>query len=211
MREKTKPGASRSAGSRSRFARMKAITCALLLAACGHHEEQAAGGKGADVPDPAPANSARIDVTVVGLAANAEIPTENTCEGADTSPALAWSGAPGVTKSFALIVDDPDAPDPAKPRQTWVHWVLAQIPPSVSTIGAGQTPDGAIVGKNDWGKTAWGGPCPPIGRHRYFFKLYALDAEVGRPGMTKPELLTAMKGHVLARGEVVATYQKKKT
>jgi len=156
----------------------------------------------------------RLAVTSPAFADGAEIPQDHTCEGADIAPPLARSGAPAATKAFALIVDDPDAPDPDAPKRTWVHWVLVGIPPTTTSLSAGaglHPPDGAADGKNDWGNAAWGGPCPPIGRHRYFFKIYALDAALGQPGMTKPELLAAIEGHILAEGELVGTYQKKKS
>jgi len=136
-----------------------------------------------------------------------------TCQGGDVSPPLAWTGAPAGTKSFALIVDDPDAPDPAAPQTTWVHWVLYDIPPSVATLpegGSKQLPAGTREGTNDWDKTGYGGPCPPIGRHRYFHKLYALDRvlpDLHNP--SKAELETAMRGHVLALAQLIGTYQKK--
>jgi Raf kinase inhibitor-like YbhB/YbcL family protein len=155
------------------------------------------------------AGPAKLEVTSPAFKASAEIPRDHTCEGKDVAPPLAWTGAPAATKTFALVVDDPDAPDPAAPKRTWVHWVLANIPATTTKL-AGAAPDGAIVGNNDWSKATWGGPCPPIGRHRYFFKVYALDAAVGKAGMTKDELLAAMKGHVLAQGELIGTYQKKK-
>jgi Raf kinase inhibitor-like YbhB/YbcL family protein len=142
-----------------------------------------------------------------------EIPTRYTCEGADVSPALAWSGAPATTKSFALIVDDPDAPDPAAPQRVYVHWVLYNIPPSTSGLAEAvkSLPSGTLDGKNDWHRTGYGGPCPPIGRHRYFHKLYALDAvlpDLGTPSKTALE--QAMLGHVLEMAAIVGTYQKKK-
>jgi Raf kinase inhibitor-like YbhB/YbcL family protein len=182
------------------------MACLVLLAACGHEH---AGGKGRELPDPPAA--AALAVTSSAFASGAEIPTEHTCEGADVAPPLAWSGAPTGTKGFAIIVDDPDAPDPAAPKQTWVHWVVAGIPPGVTSLPAGGAlPAGAVAGTNDFGKTAWGGPCPPVGRHRYFFKVYAVDAVIGGGGMTKAQLLAAMQDHVLAKGELVGTYQKKK-
>ena len=148
------------------------------------------------------------------FAANGAIPAKYTCEGGDRSPPLAWRGAPAGTKSLALIVDDPDAPDPAAPRMTWVHWVLYNIPPSApglaEAIGASALPAGTHEGMNDWGRTGYGGPCPPIGRHRYFHKLYALDvvlADLGRP--RKAALENAMRGHVLAEAVLVGTYQKR--
>ncbi|HEY8106290.1 MAG TPA: YbhB/YbcL family Raf kinase inhibitor-like protein, partial [Gemmatimonadales bacterium] len=115
-----------------------------------------------------------------------EIPKEYTCDGEDVSPPLAWSGAPPGTKSFVLIVDDPDAPDPKAPKTTWVHWVLYDIPASATALPKAATtkslPAGTREGLNDWKRTGYGGPCPPIGRHRYFHKLYALDASLGDLG-----------------------------
>jgi Raf kinase inhibitor-like YbhB/YbcL family protein len=145
---------------------------------------------------------------------NGEIPALNTCEGRDLSPGLAWSGVPPKTKSLALIVDDPDAPDPAAPQMTWVHWVLYNIPPSLSALEEGAAsralPKGILQGMNDSKNTGYGGPCPPIGRHRYFHKLYALDVvlpDLNKP--TKAQLEDAMSGHVLAKAEIIGTYQKK--
>jgi len=141
------------------------------------------------------------------------IPRRHTCQGQDLSVPLAWSGLPAGTRSLALIVDDPDAPDPAAPKHTWVHWVLYNIPIAATGLAAGVGPEalpaGTLQGRNDWGRTGYGGPCPPIGRHRYFHKLYALDTvlpDLGEP--TKAELEKAMHGHVLARVELVGTYQK---
>jgi Raf kinase inhibitor-like YbhB/YbcL family protein len=141
------------------------------------------------------------------------IPEQHTCDGADTPPPLEWSGAPQGTKSFALIVDDPDAPDPKAPQRTYVHWVLYDIPASVNTLvdtGAG-LPEGAREGTNDFKRRGYGGPCPPVGRHRYFFKLYALEAKLGDKGaMTKAQLEKAMDGHVLEKAELMGTYERAK-
>jgi len=141
------------------------------------------------------------------------IPAEYTCEGEDVSPALAWTGVPAGTKSLALIVLDPDAPDPEAPRMIWVHWILYNLPPGVSElprdVSRAALPPGTLEGKNDWKRTGYGGPCPPIGRHRYFHRLYALDTilpDLHQPA--KPELLAAMEGHVLGQAELVGTYQK---
>jgi len=141
------------------------------------------------------------------------IPARHTCDGLNVSPPLAWSGVPTGTKSLALIVDDPDAPDPAAPRVTWVHWMLYNIPPDVGGLADDTTaknlPDGALHGVNDWHRTGYGGPCPPMGNHRYFFKLYALDTVL--PDMkypTKATLERAMQGHVLAHSELIGLYQK---
>jgi Raf kinase inhibitor-like YbhB/YbcL family protein len=155
-----------------------------------------------------------ISITSSAFAPGAEIPAAYTCEGADTSVPLAWSGTPPGTRSYALIVDDPDAPDPKAPKMTYVHWVLYDIPASVASLEAGASthlPSGIRQGVNDWKRRGWGGPCPPIGRHRYFFKLYALDAVLGDLGTpTKAALLSAMEGHVLEHGELMGTYQKQR-
>ena len=155
-------------------------------------------------------------LTSPAFAAGHEIPVDYTCEAGDISPALHWSDAPAGTKSFALIVDDPDAPDPAAPKMTWVHWVLYNLPASAmrlqEAIEPDELPEGTREGKNDWKRTGYGGPCPPIGRHRYFFKLYALDtllSDLKKP--TKPELEKAMEGHILAKSELLGYYQKART
>ena len=143
----------------------------------------------------------------------AAIPDLYTCDGENASPPLGWSGPPPRTASFALIVDDPDAPDPAKPRATpYVHWVVYNIPAAVREIEEGATaeslPDGAREGKNDARGTGYTGPCPPIGRHRYFFKLYALDTLIQGLGTpTKSEVEAAMHGHVLEQAQIVGTYE----
>ncbi len=147
------------------------------------------------------------------FAPGGEIPAVHTCEGKDTSPALEWSGVPAGAKSLALVVDDPDAPDPKAPKTTWVHWVLHDIPPGTTGLAEAvkSPPTGTRQGLNDWKRTGYGGPCPPIGRHRYFFKLYALDRTLGDLGKpTKAQLEKAMEGHVLARGELMGTYQKRR-
>jgi len=143
-----------------------------------------------------------------------EIPREFTCQGRDASPGLQWSGVPARARSLALVVDDPDAPDPAAPKVTWVHWVLYDIPPSArglaEAVAPGALPAGTRQGRNDWGREGYGGPCPPVGRHRYFFKLYALDVTLGDLGApTKAQLEKSMKGHELARAQLVGTYQKR--
>jgi Raf kinase inhibitor-like YbhB/YbcL family protein len=154
-----------------------------------------------------------LTITSPAFAAGHEIPSDFTCEGADISPALAWSGAPAGTKSLALIVDDPDAPDPAAPKMTWVHWVLYNLPADSrglpEAVDSGGLPPGTREGKNDWKRTGYGGPCPPIGRHRYFFKLFALDTAL--PDLktpTKAELEKAMQGHILEKAELMGVYQK---
>lgn len=156
-----------------------------------------------------------MELTSSAFAQNADIPGQYTCEGDDRSPPLAWSGVPAGTESLALIVDDPDAPDPSAPKTTWVHWVLYNLPPDTSGLAAGQSrpsdlPAGTRTGLNDWQREGYGGPCPPIGRHRYFHKLYALDTvlPVLHPA-TKAGLEKAMQGHILAQCELVAYYGKR--
>jgi len=153
-----------------------------------------------------------IKISSPAFEQGAAIPAEYTCDSTDTAPELRWSAGPASTKSYALIVDDPDAPDPRAPKMTYVHWVLYDIPASVTSLArGGATPQGARDGKNDWKRTGYGGPCPPIGRHRYFFKLYALDAMLGDLGTpTKDQLLAAMKGHVVDQGELMGTYERSK-
>lgn len=148
------------------------------------------------------------------FAHNRLIPARHTCDGPNVSPQLIWAGVPAGAKSLALIVDDPDAPDPAAPKMTWVHWVLYNIPTNASGLAAGVAvkglPDGTLLGANDWQRADYGGPCPPVGRHRYFFKLYALDSVL--PDLKHPAkavLEKAMQGHVLARSELIGLYQRK--
>lgn len=139
------------------------------------------------------------------------IPRLYTCQGMNISPPLAWSGISPLAKSLVLIVDDPDAPDPAAPKMIYVHWVLYNLP--VNCTGLPEAvqilPPGTLQGLNDWQRTGYGGPCPPIGRHRYFHKLYALDVvlpDLRQP--TKAVLEQAMRGHVLAEVQLIGTYQK---
>ena len=137
--------------------------------------------------------------------ANTTIPSEYTCQGADKSPPLSWKNDSDKTQSYVLIVDDPDAP-----AGVWDHWILFNIPKDVTQIEEGQTPKGASTAKNSWGKTNWGGPCPPSGTHRYFFKLFALDTLLNFPATpNKQELMTAMEGHVDGKSEFIGLYAKK--
>src|SRR5690349_25158089 len=154
-----------------------------------------------------------MELTSTAFTHGADMPRRCTCEGEDLAPPLQWSDVPSGTASLALIVDDPDAPDPAKPQRTWVHWVVVDIPPGAGGLpGEGQAlPGGCREGLNDWKRAAWGGPCPPIGRHRYFFKLYALDCMLGLDRPTKPDVERAMAGHVLAEATLMGTYQKRGT
>ena len=160
-------------------------------------------------------DSMTLKISSTAFAPNGAIPSRHTCEGEDLSPPLSWSGAPGGTRSFALVVDDPDAPDPAAPQRTWVHWVLFDIDASATSLAEGVKPNALPVGTreglNDWGRTGYGGPCPPVGKHRYFHKLYALDTLL--PGLRRPDkaaLEKAMRGHILAQAELVGTYRKQR-
>jgi Raf kinase inhibitor-like YbhB/YbcL family protein len=155
-----------------------------------------------------------LALTSPAFSPDGEIPTLFTCEGSDVSPPLEWTGVPDGTRGLVLIVDDPDAPDPAAPKMTWVHWVLYGIPPDARSLPEGVAsaalPAGTREGLNDWKRTGYGGPCPPIGRHRYYHKLYALDAELPDLGTpTKAAVEAGMRGHVLAEAVLMGTYEKK--
>ncbi len=149
----------------------------------------------------------KMTLTSSAFSEGSQIPSEYTCDGADISPPLAWGDVPTATQSFALICDDPDAP-----RGTWVHWVLYDLPATVTDLPTNvppqqKLPNGAKQGRNDFGKIGYGGPCPSRGTHRYVFKLYALEAQLGLDaGATKQQVLQAMEGHVLAEGQLIGTY-----
>ena len=154
-----------------------------------------------------------LTITSPAFSHNSEIPSIYTCDDKDISPGLEWTGIPKGARSLALISDDPDAPDPAAPKMTWVHWVLYNLPPASSglpeAVAPKELPSATLEGQNDWGRTGYGGPCPPIGRHRYFFKLYALDEalpDLRQP--TKAQLEEAMRGHILEQATLVGTYQR---
>lgn len=152
-------------------------------------------------------------LTSSAFAPGQAIPRVHTCQGRDVSPPLAWSAPPDGTRSLALVVDDPDAPDPAAPRMVFVHWVLYNLPPGAGAlpegVAAAALPKGARAGTSDFGRAGYGGPCPPIGRHRYFFRLHALDVVLPDLGAaTRAQLDAAMQGHVLATAELMGTYQK---
>lgn len=156
-----------------------------------------------------------MTITSTAFGNNEPIPSFHTCDGSDISPPLQWTGIPPDARSLVLIVDDPDAPDPAAPQRTWVHWVLYNLPPDSSGIaqGAGThaLPAGTKTGINDWRRTGYGGPCPPIGTHRYFHKLYALDTVLpDLHGPTKQQLEQAMQGHVIEKAELVGKYRRSK-
>lgn len=154
-----------------------------------------------------------LTLTSPSFSHGGEIPVEFTCEGIDCSPPLSWTAGPPGTQTFALIVDDPDAPDPRAPKMTWVHWVLFNIPAAVrelpQAVAASDLPAGTEEGINDWKRPGYGGPCPPIGRHRYFFKLFALNAELQLRRPSKAALEQAMSGKILTRTELIGTYQKR--
>jgi Raf kinase inhibitor-like YbhB/YbcL family protein len=176
------------------------LVCALLLSACGRDDTAQVKEQG--VPT-------SIQLTSSAFADGQPIPARFTCTGDDLSPPLAWSGAPETAQSFALIMDDPDAPG-----GTWVHWVVYNLPASTASLPEAVQPDeqlagGGLHGKNSWKKTGYGGPCPPSGTHHYVFRLYALDALLELDaGATEKDLAGPMEGHILARGQLVGTYQK---
>lgn len=150
-----------------------------------------------------------IKITTRAFVPGGKIPGKYTCDGLDVSPPLAWTSVPEGTKTFALICDDPDAP-----MGTWVHWVLFNLPADIQELPENIPPErelesGAKQGMNDFRKIGYGGPCPPGGTHRYYFKLYALDTELDlEVGATKRELLKAMEGHILAEGQLMGRYER---
>jgi hypothetical protein len=167
----------------------------LLVAGCGSKE--------AALPDPG-AGKPVLSVSTSAFPAGGAIPARYTCDGADEMPALTWSDAPTGTKAYAVIVDDPDAPDPAAPKKTYVHFVAG-----FGSVDKGMPAASEVAGKNDDGNAKWNGPCPPTGRHRYFFKVYALDSDgLVTAGATKADVIGKITGHVLAKGELIGTYEK---
>jgi Raf kinase inhibitor-like YbhB/YbcL family protein len=153
-------------------------------------------------------------LTSPAFRAGTGIPHAYTCDGDDVSPPLAWANVPPNAKSLALIVEDPDAPDPAAPQRIWLHWLMYNIPPDTKSLPpAVRQPDlpaGTREGVNDWKRIGYGGPCPPVGRHRYFHKLYALDLvlpDLGNPG--RAELEEAMRGHIIEQAELIGLYARK--
>lgn len=155
-----------------------------------------------------------LSITSPAFSSGEPMPSLYTCEGQNVSPPLQWSGAPAGTRSLVLIVDDPDAPDPRAPLRVWVHWMLYDLPADSDRLPEAVAPDelppGTREGLNDWKRTGYRGPCPPIGRHRYFHKLYALDVELRPLAIsTREELEKVIQGHVLARAELMGTYQRR--
>lgn len=178
----------------------------ILLSSCSPPETPTSA---ASVPEIATEAVMSIQLTSAAFAHEGSIPAQYTCSGSDISPALSWGEPPAGTQSFALIMDDPDAP-----AGTWVHWVAFNIPASArglaEALPPGETlPDGGVQGRNSSGNIGYNGPCPPSGTHRYFFKLYALGEVLGlSAGADKGELLKAMEGHILAQGELMGTYSR---
>ena len=155
------------------------------------------------VPALAFADARTLSVTSSGFAANGEIPSDYTCDGAQKSPPLSWSGVPSEAKSVALLFDDPDAS-----KGAFTHWIVTNIPPSETSLSEnGQLPAGAVAAKNDKGATGYTGPCPPSGTHHYHFRVFALDKTLAHPA-NRAAFMQEIKGHVLAQGELVATYTK---
>jgi Raf kinase inhibitor-like YbhB/YbcL family protein len=171
------------------------------------------GGAASALESPGGTAMSAMKIESPAFAHNGAMPARYACDGKDLSPPLAWSGWPEGTRSLALIVDDPDAPDPKAPKMTWVHWVLYNLPLAEAGLAEGaaaaKLPAGTLEGRNDWQRVGYGGPCPPVGQHRYFHKLYALDTvlpDLRQP--TKAQLEQAMRGHVLAEAQLVGLYQR---
>lgn len=190
-----------------------AIAMLLVLVPCASCGREP-GGR---MQSPANASSPQhgtLQLHSPNFATDAALPERLTCDGDGRSPALQWSGMPAGTRSLALIVDDPDAPDPAAPKHTWVHWVLYDLPPDSrglpEGVQAAQLPHGTREGHNDWQRSGFGAPCPPTGRHRYVHTLYALDTVLpDLHGPDKARLLQAMEGHVLDQARLVGTYERR--
>jgi Raf kinase inhibitor-like YbhB/YbcL family protein len=154
-----------------------------------------------------------LTLTSPAFSNQGSIPARHSCEGKNVSPPLSWSGIPADAKSLVLIVDDPDAPDPAAPKTIWTHWVLYNLPAEEGSLPeeakTSDLPPRTLEGTNDWKRTGYGGPCPPIGRHRYYFRLFAIDLvlpDLARP--TRAKLLASIQGHVVASYELMGTYEK---
>jgi Raf kinase inhibitor-like YbhB/YbcL family protein len=202
--------------SKMQLALMRAAltVIAAVFAACGGHAGPAVadGARNHGTTLAQGGETMSLALTSPAFDHKGDIPVRYTCDGMDVSPPLAWTGVPAGAKSLVLILDDPDAPDPASPRMTWVHWVLYNIPPDSTGLPEGVSrtglPAGTLEGKNDWKRTRYGGPCPPVGRHRYFHKLYALDTtlpDLDTP--TKTQLEQAMRGHIMAHSDLIGMYQ----
>jgi Raf kinase inhibitor-like YbhB/YbcL family protein len=183
---------------------------ALCTMGCTEDERLRLEGQPTDSATDLGQDAVSFALTSAGFDDGGEIPEIYTCDGEDVSPPLAWNGVPAGTESLALIVDDPDAPDPTAPERIWVHWLLYDIPPTATELpeAVAQLPSGTLEGTNDWGAPGYRGPCPPTGRHRYFFRLYALESALGDLGFPeKNPLVEAMGGLVIGRGELMGTYE----
>ena len=175
----------------------------VLMLACTPQTQPERATDTAAPSAPAPAASP-MNVSSPAFAANGAIPSQYGCDGAGISPPLVFGGVPAAAKSVALIVEDPDAPSGA-----FTHWVVWNIAPTTRSISEGRPPDGAVAGTNGFGKSGWGGPCPPSGMHHYVFNLYALDASLNLPpSATSAEVKAAMRGHVVAQSQLVGTYSR---
>lgn len=180
------------------------VLAVLLLSCAGNGAESPAPEIGEEEAGPQVPPEAQLEVTSSAFAQGEAIPQKYTCDGEDVSPPLAWTGAPESVASYALIMDDPDAP-----AGTWVHWVLFDISPQTTQLAEDVPATVGVQGNSSWNRTGYGGPCPPSGEHRYFFKLYALDTTLGlEAGATKEEVLQAMSDHVVAQGELMGTYSR---
>ena len=193
--------------------RLLLVCVSMILMAFAPGNAIAAPSKAGDTPLSQGGSAMTFKIESTMFQDKGPMPVACTCDGKEMSPALSWSGLPEGTKSLALIVDDPDAPDPAAPKMTFVHWVLFNIPPSANGFpeGVKSLPPGTREGLNDRKQPGYTGPCPPIGTHRYFHKLYALDTVLDLPGTpTKAELEATMKGHILAQATLMGTYARSK-
>jgi hypothetical protein len=186
-----------------------------LVSACRDPGGAASAAAGANSLSSASGNSnapqVQLTLSSSAFAANGAMPSKYSCEGQNVSPPLAWSGAPATTKSFTLIVQDPDAPDPAAPTKVVTHWVVYDLPATTSAIaeGGADLPSSAHQAKNEKGDPKYMGPCPPKGNHRYFFKLYALDSVLpALDGPKEKDIEQAIQGHVVGTGELIGMYQK---
>lgn len=191
---------------RGRFSTLTISVMALLLLGCTNQPSPAPSKPAADKPKE---NKMEFKLTSTAFPEGQAIPRQYTCDGVNVSPPLEWSGAPPGVKSFALICDDPDAP-----AGTWVHWVLYNLPGDriglVENVPTTESvPGGGLQGTNDFKNIGYGGPCPPSGTHRYFFKLYALDAELSlKAGATKADVEKAMSGHIVGQAQLMGTYKR---
>lgn len=192
------------------------LVLSLSLAACSDDDDAGDSGDSTTTDDQSAAPAEERDATTMTLQLTstafeegAAIPARYTCTGDDISPALAWTGAPDGTASFVLIMDDPDAPS-----RTWVHWVVYNLPPNITDLPEAIAADDDLPGdaahaQNSWRRSDYGGPCPPSGTHRYFFKLYALDTTLNLGvDATKSTVVAAMEGHILAEAQLMGTYEK---